>query len=445
MRGWFGRSAPIGVQVALLVFLSFVVAQAVNLAIVLAMPRPDRPDVQPARAAQLLTGAGDDGDFRVSDHDGPPDDDYEDAEERAFREALARSLTASPDAVRAVFHSGPPETPPPGPPPDKGPGSPPPGVGPRPRGGNPAGDFVAARRLPDGRWQWLEQRPAWLDDWQRRVLVWLLLSGLLVAPVAFLFARRFLRPVHAFAAAAERIGTDPQAAPPAVRGPREIEHAADAFRNMQARLARYVEDRTAMVAAIAHDLRTPLTRLAFRLEALPEREREAAVADIEEMQRMISGALDYVRGLAGTTATAEVDLAALVRAAAQSLAHEEGEIAVAPHPPLRVAGDPLALQRLLANLLANALRHGGGARVRLRAEKAHALVEIDDDGPGIPDADLERVFEPFARLDPSRAGGGHGLGLAIARTIAIAHAGFVALRNRPEGGLRATLSLPRSG
>lgn len=415
MTRLFGRRAPIGVQVALLLTLSVLIAQAANLALVLVVPRPDRPDFRPAAVARLLTGAETADGFTVSTREAAPPDDYEDPEEREFRAALAAALEQPEGEVRAIFKAGP-----------------------------EADGFVAARQTEAGGWRWLSAPQGGLDAWQRRALLWLLVSTLLVAPLGWLFARRFTRPVQAFARSAEKIGRNPHAEPIAVTGPAEIEDAAAAIRGMQAEIARYVEDRTSMVAAIAHDLRTPLTRLAFRLEALPDSAREKAMADIDEMQRMIAGALDFVRGSAVGGERRPVELSALLARVVADVAHEGAPVTLAPHPPVDVLGDADALHRLLSNLALNAIRYGGGAAIRLKADPDAAVVEIDDDGPGIPEDELERVFAPFYRIEASRnrAHGGAGLGLAIARSIAAAHGGTLALSNRAAGGLTARLALP---
>lgn len=428
MRHWLGRSAPIGVQVVLLLVVSVLVAQAVSIALVLMLPRPELVRHRPDRVAALLTGTEQSADFVLTRRDEPPEDDYIDQDERAFAEALAARLNVPVQRVRAVLISAPP------------------GEG-RPKGpGMPV--FTAARQLDDGGWQWLEEERGWLDEWQKRALLWLALSALLIAPAGLLFARRFIRPVRAFAASAERIGLDPQAEVMMVKGPAEIEEAAEAFRLMQGRIAHYVEERTGMVAAIAHDLRTPLTRLAFRLEALPETQRDAAMRDIDEMQRMIGAALDYVKGAARMGEQVPVALGEVVTRTIESLAHEGAAVAVEIEAAPLVSGDAAMLERLLSNLVINALRYGGGAvRVVLDETEGRALVSVEDDGPGIPEAELERVFDPFYRLEPSRsrASGGTGLGLSIARSIAGAHGGTLVLANRDRGGLRALVTLPLAG
>jgi two-component system, OmpR family, sensor kinase len=305
--------------------------------------------------------------------------------------------------------------------------------------------FEIGVRQADGRWRvTTPQRPFGLGDWQQRVLLWFALSALAMAPFAWFVARRLSRPIKVFAEAAERLGRDPGAPPLEVRGPAEIGVAARAFNQMQERLQRYVQDRTAMVGAIAHDLRTPLTRLRFRIESLPEDQRAKYAQDLDQMEEMIAATLAFVRDGARRGERTPLELSSLV----ESLCDEMAETGVAAEVELGekvvLQGDPMALRRLLANLLENAVKFGGQARARVFQEAGNAVVEIDDDGPGIPPADAEKVFEPFYRREPSRSRqtGGIGLGLAVVRTIARAHGGDVILRNRAGGGLTARVQLP---
>jgi signal transduction histidine kinase len=201
-----------------------------------------------------------------------------------------------------------------------------------------------------------------------------------------------------------------------------------------------------MVGAIAHDLRTPLTRLRFRIEALPDDQKAKIEADLDQMEAMISAALTFVRDASQPGERTPLELSSLV----ESLCDEMSETGAASAEietgeKVVLEGDPMALRRLFANLLDNAVKFGGGrARARVFRQDAHAVVEIDDDGPGIPAQDAERVFEPFYRREPSRnrQTGGAGLGLAIVRSIARGHGGDVALVNRRGGGLTARVLLP---
>jgi signal transduction histidine kinase len=306
--------------------------------------------------------------------------------------------------------------------------------------------FQVGVRQDDGRWAVVRTRPEFgLSDWQKRVALWFALSALLMTPVAWIFARRLSKPIQVFAEAAERLGRDPKAPPLELkRGPTEISMAARAFNDMQGRLQRYVEDRTAMVGAIAHDLRTPLTRLRFRIEGLPEDQRAKYAADLDQMEEMIAATLAFVRDATKTGERTPLELSSLVESLCDEMAETGASTEVEAGDKVVLTGDPMALRRLVANLLENAVKFGGRARARVFAQAGNAVVEIDDDGPGIPPADAEKVFEPFYRREPSRSRqtGGIGLGLAVVRTIARGHGGDVSLVNRAGGGLTARVQLP---
>ncbi len=305
--------------------------------------------------------------------------------------------------------------------------------------------FKVGVRQPDGRWAVVHPLPAFgLNDWQQRVGLWFVLSALAMSPVAWVFARRLTKPIQVFAEAAERLGRDPRAPPMEVKGPAEIGVAAQALNEMQGRLQRYVEDRTAMVGAIAHDLRTPLTRLRFRIESLPEDQRAKYAADLDQMEEMITATLHFVRDTTRPGERTPLELSSLVESLCDEMAETGCQTEVEAGEKVVLEGDPMALRRLVANLLENAVKFGGAARARVFREAGNAVVEIDDDGPGIPPADAEKVFEPFYRREPSRSRqtGGIGLGLAVVRSIARGHGGDVSLINRTGGGLRARVQLP---
>ena len=307
------------------------------------------------------------------------------------------------------------------------------------------GDFKVAIHQDDGRWTVVEPKPAIrFDSWQQRILLILALSVLCVSPLAWLFARRLSGPISAFAGAAERLGRDPRAAPLALHGSSEVIAAANAFNMMQERLRRYVEDRTAMIGAVAHDLRTPLTRLRFRIEAVPDDVRAKLASDIDQMEAMIAATMAFVRDTTRPAERTKLELASLLESIIDEAAETGGQASVELGEKIIIDGDPVALRRLLTNLVENGLKYGGAVQGRVRAEGRLAVVEIDDAGPGIAPAELDRVFEPFFRSEPSRnrETGGIGLGLAVVRSVARAHGGDVTLHNRPEGGLRARVELP---
>jgi signal transduction histidine kinase len=308
--------------------------------------------------------------------------------------------------------------------------------------------FVAAVELPDGRWSVITEKDNGLfSNWQRRVLLWFGLCVLAVAPAAYLFARSLAAPIAAFARGAERLGRDPGAPPLDIRGPVEIDTAVGAFNDMQDRLGRYVRDRTDTVGAIAHDLRTPLTRLRFRAETLPDSLRGRMSADIDEMEAMIAATLAFVRDGSRQAPYSRLELSSLVSTVADEMSDTGLDVtADMAGGSIVVDGDMIALRRLTANLLDNAVKFAGAAQVRVYAEDGCAVIEVDDDGPGIRDQEIEAVFEPFRRGEPSRSRetGGAGLGLAVVRSIARAHGGEATLENRSGGGLRARARLPLS-
>jgi two-component system, OmpR family, sensor kinase len=305
------------------------------------------------------------------------------------------------------------------------------------------GGFSAAWRQPDG--TWIRVTPdGGFEPWRWFALLWLLVSALAVAPFAWALAHRFAKPIRAFADAADRLGRDPRAPPLELDGPSEIVHAAGAFNRMQAQLNRYVEDRTTVIGAVAHDLRTPLMRLALRLERAPDALRSACEADIRDMEAMISAALGYVREGGHGMVRRALDLRSLAETVIDELADRGEQVALFPGEPLVVEGNPAALKAMIDNLVGNAVKYAGGAEVSLVHEEDQAVLEVRDRGPGMPAADIERAFEPFFRGERSRNRdtGGIGLGLPSARAVARAHGGEVELANRDGGGLVARVTLP---
>jgi two-component system OmpR family sensor kinase len=303
-------------------------------------------------------------------------------------------------------------------------------------------DLGVAARLPDGRWFVVWTPTQWFNP-LTALLIWIAGNMLLLVPLAWLFTRRLVEPIRTFAETAERAGRGDRDANFAAAGPREIRKAALALSEMQRRIEAAVEGRTRLIAAVAHDLRTPLTRLRFRAEYAPPEHRERIVHDIERMDAMIGGVLAFARGEERLNRT-RLDLAALVQSVADDFAETGSDVAVAEAAPVEVVGDALALRRLAANLLDNAVKYGGSARCIVRREGGHALLLVEDEGPGMPADALERMFTPFERGDSARdpSTGGVGLGLALARGIARAHGGDVWLSLRARGGLCAHARLP---
>lgn len=304
--------------------------------------------------------------------------------------------------------------------------------------------FSAALRLPDGRWASVTPPHGLLSPWQVRILIALGISLLLLAPLVWILARRLTRPIRVFAEAAERLGANPEAEPMVASGPTEVRTAIHAFNDMQAALRDHMRRRSQTVAAIAHDLRTPLTRLRFRAEQAPDSVRDRMAADIEEMDALIATAMAYVRGEATPDRSEPFDLAELAADCATGFSETGASVSFSGDTALPVVADPAALRRALANLIANAVKFGGGARVHATTADGTAVITVADDGPGLAESELEAVFEPFYRGERSRnrETGGAGLGLSVARQAARAHGGDVTLANRQTGGLTARLTLP---
>jgi signal transduction histidine kinase len=261
--------------------------------------------------------------------------------------------------------------------------------------------------------------------------------------------RRLTAPVRTLARAAEALGRDVNAPPLPEDGPSEVATAAVAFNTMAARIRRFVQDRTELLTAIGHDLRTPITRLKLRAEFMEDDEqRRKMLIDLEELEAMVSATLAFGRDATSAEQVTPLDLAELLRTiideASDAWPEMVEKLRYEGPSHLTIRARTLALKRALANLVANAVNYGGGAVVRLTQLSGMVTIEIEDDGPGIPPQELDRAFEPFHRGEPSRnrETGGVGLGLPIARNILRAHGGDVTLANRSTGGLRATVTLP---
>jgi len=315
-----------------------------------------------------------------------------------------------------------------------------------PAGSSAPVDALVAIALPDG--HWLVAR---LFDYPAHV-AWLHLA-LALAPLFIAIglmsmwtAGRLAAPIRAFAAGAERLGKGTDDAPAlAEQGPYELRTAVDAFNRMQERLRRFVNDRTQMVAAISHDLKTPLTRLRLRAEFVGDEEQQRRMlADLDEMTAMIESTLAFARDDAQREPRMLVDLGALLGSVCDNASDTGGAVSFTAPRGLDVTCRPSAISRAVTNLIDNAVKYGGGARANLDRALGRAMITIDDDGPGIPVEEREKVFAPFYRLEGSRNrdSGGVGLGLAVARTIAREHGGDITLATAEGGGLRVCLELP---
>ncbi len=315
--------------------------------------------------------------------------------------------------------------------------------------------LVVSLRLPEGGWlnvslPMLPPRYWFSPDF----LTAFLLMTAAAALLTLWAVTRMTAPVRTLARAAEALGRDVNAPPLPEDGPLEVATAAAAFNTMADRIRRFVRDRTELLTAIGHDLRTPITRLKLRAEFMEDDEqRRKMLLDLDELEAMVSATLAFGRDATLAEPVAALDLAELLRTILDEAGDARPEAAdklrYEGPPHLTIQARPLALKRALANLVSNAVNYGDGALVRLTppavgTPQGVLTIAVEDDGPGIPPQELDRAFEPFHRGEPSRnrETGGVGLGLPIARNILRAHGGDVTLANRPSGGLRAVVTLP---
>lgn len=303
-------------------------------------------------------------------------------------------------------------------------------------------------RLQDGQWIRISsirsnEAPALSGD----LYLQLLLTLLIVIAVVMIAVRQATRPLQQLAQAADTLGRDLDAPPLAESGPTETRRAAQAFNRMQSRIKRLVDERARALAAVSHDLRTPLTRLRLRTELVDDDKlRDQMAADLDSMAAMIDATLDYLRGLQDSEAPRLIDINALLQSLCEDAAVLGREVRLEGQAEAPYRGRLSALRRALQNLIDNAIKYANGARLRIEDADGELRLVVEDDGPGIAPAELSRVSEPYYRPDASRSRetGGVGLGLSIAKDIALLHGGELRLANRPQGGLQATLALPRN-
>lgn len=276
-------------------------------------------------------------------------------------------------------------------------------------------------------------------------VLWLLIATVLLLSIAVLFIRNQVRSIERLAEAAEAFGRGEARERFKPHGAKEVRAAATAFMAMRERIQRHIDQRTAMLASVSHDLRTPLTRLRLELALAPPFKRQTAMkGDLDEMEHMIDEYLAFARGEAGE-ATRSVSVADLLQSAGEDARRAGAEVEIASPDGLMAALRPLAFKRALTNLAGNAASHGEHVRLSARALPSGGLeVTVEDDGPGIPDDMHEEAFRPFSRLDASRNQNskGVGLGLAIARDVARGHGGDITLGRSEMGGLKAVIRLP---
>ena len=307
--------------------------------------------------------------------------------------------------------------------------------------------FSIAIALPDGQWlHAVTGPPPGAPRWGKFFLLSLVFTGLAVAVVAVVAGRRIARPMRELGDAADRLGRGEAVDELEEAGPLETRRTIRAFNQMRTRLDRYIRDRTAFLAAISHDLKTPITTLRLRAEFIEDEEMQRKILEtLDEMQAMTEATLDFIREDSARDPGRPVNISAL----AESVVADFTDTG---RPATYIGGEdatavcrPASIRRALGNLIENAIAYGERARISVERDETEIRIVVEDDGPGIAETDKDRVFDPFVRLEASRsrATGGMGLGLAISRTIARAHGGDVLVENRDAGGLRAVLLLPR--
>jgi len=285
--------------------------------------------------------------------------------------------------------------------------------------------------------------------WRSRMSASIFVMGLLVFALSVWAVRRATAPLALFEKAAERLGRDVNAPPMNEEGPREVRRAARSFNQMQRRLKAYFEDRTHMLAAISHDLRTPITRLRLRAELIEDGEQQKKILDdLAQMEEMIVATLAFARDEATSEADIRFDLAAVLQSQCDAAADSGSKATYLGPDKLTYTGRAVALMRAFQNLIDNAIKYGGRADIVVERDAQSVIVHVDDAGPGIPEAERQRVFEPFYRIEGSRnrETGGVGLGLAVVRSVVTAHGGEISFASGgPENdGFRVTVILPTS-
>ena len=300
-------------------------------------------------------------------------------------------------------------------------------------------------RLDDGSWVNFSSSALGANqivDWS--VIAVTICFGVGIVVVALLLLRWATRPLRDLALAAERFSLDQTPQPLPENGPIEVRRAARAFNTMRERIQRLVTERMQAMAAVSHDLRTPITRLRLRSELLDDdATRDLIDADLGEMEAMIDSTLEYLRGGASSEAIRPIDLASVIETIVDDHLDQGHRVALGGLATAPVLGRVLSLKRAFSNVIGNAVKYGHAANVRITESGDQIVVTVDDEGPGIPPSDMERVFHPFVRLEESRGRetGGTGLGLTIAASVIDAHGGLIKLANRAEGGLCVTVSL----
>ncbi len=307
--------------------------------------------------------------------------------------------------------------------------------------------FFIQVRLSDGSWVQFDRRiPEDLFDQPTRLLLTLSVLLVGVVLVSLLAVRWIVRPLRELRMAAEELGRDIHRPPLPETGPLEVKETARAFNTMQQRIQSFIDDKGRILAAVSHDLKTPLTRLRLRTDLLDDEElRGKLQGDLTDMESMVGATLDFMRGTESREETQRLDLMALLETIREDAREAGWDVSLSGRVEEPIQARPTALKRCIANLVENAARYGGGAEVITGGDEGNIRIAVQDRGPGIAEELLEKVFDPFFRIEASRAKhtGGTGLGLGIARNIARAHGGDLVLSNRDGGGVCALLTLPR--
>ena len=308
-------------------------------------------------------------------------------------------------------------------------------------------DLQVAVPMKDGQWlSFLTTLPESGPSFSRQFLFSMGIMAVIILAVSVWAVRRVTAPLASLSIAAERLGNDLNAPPMPELGTIEMRQASHAFNTMQARLRNLIENRTRMLAAISHDLRTPLTLLRLRSENIENAtEREKMLATIAEMDAMVATTLAFARDEAITETHRPTDVTALIQSIVDDMADTGLPVTMEPAEPVVYDCRPAALKRAIRNLIDNAIKYGKKASVAIKSTSKSIEITVDDEGLGIPEQELIRVFEPFYRVEKSRSSetGGVGMGLAIALSAVQAHGGDLNLSNRPTGGLRASVVMPR--
>jgi signal transduction histidine kinase len=307
--------------------------------------------------------------------------------------------------------------------------------------------LLASLQLPDGSWVNFRLATFQTAPTEHGILASLSAMALGILLVSFVLVRSLTAPLRMLARAADRVGIDFAAPEVSQTGPREIQQVAKAFNRMQMRIKRLVDDRTQTLAAVSHDLKTPITRLRLRAEFVKDEElRQTIESDLVEMERMIESTLAFLRGDATSEESKVVDVGTILETICDSLADAGHDVVLSGNRHGNLRCKPLAIKRALSNVIDNAIKYGTRARVALQDKTQELVVTVDDEGPGISDEEHGKVFDPFYRVEGSRSRetGGTGLGLTVARTVIRSHGGDIVLENRGGRGLRVTVSLPKA-